>query len=44
MLPDDGDHTETCWSSFNMNFITPFKEIFLAHELVIKNFDNKQDA
>jgi len=22
-LPDDGDYTETCWSSFNVNFNTP---------------------
>jgi hypothetical protein len=23
-LLDDGDYTETCWSSFNVNFNTPF--------------------
>ena len=23
-LPDDGDHTETCWSCFNVNFNNPF--------------------
>ena len=27
-LPDDGDHTETCWSCFNFN--TPFKTILLC--------------
>jgi len=31
-LPDDGDHTETCWSCFNVNFNTPFKK--LVHQLV----------
>jgi hypothetical protein len=23
---DDGDYTETCWSSFNVNFNNPFKK------------------
>jgi len=22
-LPDDGDHTETCWICFNVNFNIP---------------------
>jgi hypothetical protein len=29
-LPDDGDHTEICWSCFNVNFNTPFKAILLC--------------
>jgi len=29
-LPGDGDHTETCWSCFNVNFNTPFKAILLC--------------
>jgi len=37
VLPDDGNHTETCWSCFNVNFNTPFRK--LMHQLV-KNFDN----
>jgi len=27
-LPDDGDHTETCWSYFNINFNTLFLKQF----------------
>jgi len=32
MLPDDGDHTETCWSYFNFNadFNTTLKTILLC--------------
>ena len=29
-LPDDGDHTETCWSIFNVNFNTHLKTILLC--------------
>jgi len=29
-LPDDGDYTETCWSSFNVNFNNPFKAFLLC--------------
>jgi len=29
-LTDDGDNSETCWSSFNINFNTPFKAILLC--------------
>jgi hypothetical protein len=29
-LPDDGDYTETCWSSFDVNFNTPFKAVLLC--------------
>jgi hypothetical protein len=25
-LPEDGDYTETCWNSFNVNFNIPFKK------------------
>jgi len=28
-LPDDGEYTGTCWSCFNVNFNSPFKEIIL---------------
>jgi len=28
--PDDGVYTETCWSSFNVNFNIPFKAILLC--------------
>ena len=31
-LPEDGDYTKTCRSSFNVNFNTPFKK--LVHQLV----------
>jgi hypothetical protein len=29
-LPDDGDYTETCWRSFNINFNTSFKAVLLC--------------
>ena len=32
-LPEDGDHTDTCWRC-NVNFNTHFKK--LVHQLVIK--------
>jgi len=37
MLPDDGDHNETCWSyfNFNANFNTPLKKKSLVHQMVI---------
>jgi len=31
-LPEDGDYTESCWSSFNVNFNTLFKKC--VHQLV----------
>ena len=39
-LPDDGDHTETCWSycNFNVNCNNPIKNSLL-HQLVIKSLD-----
>jgi hypothetical protein len=36
-LPDDGDYTETCWSCFNVNFNTSFKNLFITW---CKSFDN----
>jgi hypothetical protein len=39
-LPDDGVCTETCWSSFNVNFNILFKAILLCVSWQIKNFDN----
>jgi hypothetical protein len=30
LLPNGGDHTETCWSCFNVNFNTAFKAILLC--------------
>jgi hypothetical protein len=29
-LPDDGDHTETYWSCFSINFNTPFKAVLCS--------------
>jgi len=28
MLPDDGDNTETCWSSFSINFNILLTQLF----------------
>ena len=38
MLPDDGDHTETCWSycNFNVNFNTPLKTMGDRRRTVVK--------
>jgi len=38
-LPDDGDHTETCWSIFNplnaeLNPICPLLALFGAHHIL----------
>jgi hypothetical protein len=34
-LPDDGDYTETCWSCFNVNFITPFLKKEICASVVV---------
>jgi len=46
-LPDDGDYTETCWSCFNVNFITLLKQLSCASvgntTLTIRNVDTTTD-
>ena len=38
-LPDDGDYVETCWSCFNVNFITLLKQ-FSCASVGKKKIDN----